>query len=464
MRNSNKHFEHLFWMQGCAAACLFAIASHSFAQDDFFSSVNIEIPRTANENRPYSLYGWITQKVGYGLESPGSPFSRKDSELSRVETSLFAQFDTAVTDSVNLRFSGKAYRDLVYSLNDNAKFSADETNKFRSRFEVKDLYLERQFANGVYLKIGNQIFAWGLSEYTRITDLINTEDQFTFGQQDLEDIRLQVPATLLSFNLNDWRLEGVFTYRAGRNDTAPAQDEFDQFLRLREAGFILTRQQPDNQYEAFLRASTHWSRGDIQFVAGEFNDNNLSVAQIDAIKTVNPELHFAQNRMRAMGVAGNWVNGSWVLFGELGIHKDRAVRPASDAFFQQTQGWQQKDQTLTAIGLEYNGFRNLVLTVELDNTHTNDHDEFMSDARDNTSFGTRAYWTALNERLELLAVWNVLIDADTQIGRLSLNYNWSDRLSLGLLWMNYGSDRRSQFYDFRNNDVVQMQLQYNFQI
>lgn len=463
MQLGKRHFKHCLGVSGYTAVCLLLSATRGFAQDDFFSSVNADIPRTSSRDTPYSLFGWITQKVAYGLDAPAAPFSRQNSELSRVETSVFAQLDKVVTDSVNLRFSGKAYHDAIYSLNDDVEYTSDERNMFRNRFEVKDFFLEKQFENDVYLKIGNQIFAWGLAEYSRITDLINTEDQFTFGQQDLEDLRLQVPATLLSFGIGDWQLDSVLTYRAGRNDTAPAQDEFDQLLRLRESGIALQRAQPDSQYEVFVRASTQWESGDLQIVAGEFNDNTLSVARIDSSQSLTPTVHLGQNRMRAAGVAGNWVNGSWLLFGEAGLHKDKAVRPTSDAFFRQAQGWEQKDQLQTALGLEYNGFRNLVLTFELDNTHTSDHDEFMLEAKDNTSVGTRVYWTTLNERVKLLAVWNELIDADTHIGRLSVNYNWSDRLTFGLLWMDYGSQRSSLYYDYRNNDVVQLQLQFNFQ-
>ena len=75
----------------------------------------------------------------------------------------------------------------------------------------------------------------------------------------------------------------MLTYQAGRNDTAPVRDEFDQFLLLRDSGLNLEREQPDNQYEGFLRASTNWARGDLQLIAGEFNDNNLSVERIEAI-------------------------------------------------------------------------------------------------------------------------------------------------------------------------------------
>ena len=34
----------------------------------------------------------------------------------------------------------------------------------------------------------------------------------------------------------------------------------------------------------------------------------------------------------------------------------------------------------------------------------------------------------------------------------------------GLLWVDYGSDRGSIFYNFRNNDILQIHLRYNFQI
>lgn len=464
LRPGCDHKQHRAMMRGLTALCLTMLSCGGLAQDNFFNAVTVERPGTAGTGAPYSLFGWLNQKIGYGLEAPGAPFSRQERELNKVETSLFAQFDTAVNDSMSLRLSGKAYRDTIFSLNDNPQFSRDERNKFRSRFEVKDLYLDRQFDNGVYLKIGNQLFAWGLSEYSRITDLINTEDQFTFGQQDLEDIRLQVPATLVSFNLGEWTLDSVLTFQAGKNDTAPARDEFDQFLRLRDSGLTLVREQPDDQIEMFLRASTKWSRGDLQFMAGELNDNNLSVDRIEAIKSVSPRVMYSQNRMRALGVAGNWVSGSWLMFAELGLHADKAVRPTADAYFRQVGGWAQKDQVLSAFGIEYNGLRNMVLTFEVDNTHTSDHDEFMADARDQTSFGSRLYWTALNERFEFLAVWNELVDADTGIGRLSVNYNWSDRLDFGLLWMNYGSRRDSLFYDYRKNDILQLQLQFNFQI
>lgn len=435
----------------------------SQAQDDFFNTINIDLDSSANESdNSYSLIGWITEKVSYGLEDPGGLFSRQDSELNKVETSVFAQLDTRIGARINLRVSGKLYHDAIYALNDDTDYSKDERDKFRNRAEVKDFYIESQFDNGFYLKIGNQILAWGMAEYLRVTDLINTEDQYTFGQQDLEDIRLQVPALLASYSIGDWVLDGVLSYDAGRNDIGPEADEFDQLIRLRNSAAVLSRRDPDQDTEVFLRASTHYGKGDLQFVAGEFNDNALSVDQIIAAGSISPQLNFSQNRMQAAGFAANWTESSWLFFGELAAHFDKAVRPRNDSFFRQVNGWDEKDQILSVVGVEYSGFRNLLLSFELDNVHSRDHDEFMLADKDESGFGARLYWTALNDRLEVLAVWNEP-NSESRFTRLSIDYHWSDNLELGMLWVDYHSEVNSILYDFRNNDVLQLQLRYNFQ-
>lgn len=444
-----------------AAAC----TPSSFAQNDFFNAIDVDIETNdsrADEN--YSLIGWVTQKVSQGIERPGALFSRQDRDLNKLETNLFAQLDANLGEGFDFRVSGKIYHDEVYRLNEGIDYSSDETNEFRNRFEVRDFYIEKQYDNGFYFKLGNQILAWGLAEYSRVTDLINTEDQYTFAQQDLEDIRLQVPAALLSYSSDEWTFDGVMTYRANKNYTAPIGDEFDQFIALRQAGIRVERDSPDKEGEYFFRASTHLSQGDLQFVAGEFNNNALSLEEITFASSVNPRFQYGQNRMRAFGVAANWADGSWLYFGELGLHLDKAVIPNRDSIFRQFGGWDEKDQVLSVLGVEYNGFRNLLLTFELDSIRTKNHDEFMYADKNQTSLGARLYWTALNEKLTVVAVRNELANEAGQVSRVSIDYNWSDSVEVGLLWVDYGSDRDSIFYNFRNNDILQVHLRYNFQI
>ena len=410
------------------------------------------------------MIGWVTQKVSAGIERPGPLFSRQDREINKIETSLFAQLDTSFGQDFGFRISAKLFHDEVYRVFDDTDYSSHEKNSYRNRFELRDFYIEKQYDNGFYFKLGNQIIAWGMAEYSRVTDLINPEDQYTFAQQDLEDLRRQVPAALLSYSVGEWTFDGVITSRADRNYTAPTGDEFDQFARFRPSNIRVQRQRADNKQEYFFRASTHLSQGDLQIVAGEFNDNALRLRQIEAARSVSPLLRFGQNRMRAVGVAANWAEGSWLYFGELGLHQDKAVIPGFDSVFRQVDGWDHKDQVLSVFGVEYNGFRNLILTFELDGIRTQNHDEFMYADKNQTSYGARAYWTALNERLKVLAVVNELASDSGQVSRVSVDYAWSDRLELGLLWVDYGSDEESIFYNFRNNDILQLHLSYNFQI
>jgi len=62
----------------------------------------------------------------------------------------------------------------------------------------------------------------------------------------------------------------------------------------------------------------------------------------------------------------------------------------------------------------------------------------------------------------VLAVWNEPDDSSRFV-RLSVDYHWTDNLELGMLWVDYHSESDSILYEFRNNDVFQLQLRYNFQ-
>ncbi|MBL6745059.1 MAG: hypothetical protein ISP88_04045 [Pseudomonadales bacterium] len=435
----------------------------SFAQDDFFSTVEVSDDGKQSIDQSFSLIGWAVQKVGYGLEAPGPLFSRQQRELNRVETSLFAQLDVPLPDNSAFRISGRALHDEIYRIKDN-DYTYDEVNEFRNRYEIRDFYFEKEFDNGLYFKIGNQILAWGQAEYLRVTDLINIEDQYTFVQQDLEDLRLQIPAALLNFDLGSWSIDAVYTYDADTNNLAPELDEFDPFIAFRSNGTFIIEEVPEREQEVFFRASTQLASGELQFVAGEFNDNLPTLVRLEALGSPNPRLYFSQNRMRALGFSANWVEGSWLFYGEAAIHTGKRVRPNLETFFKKVGGWDEKEQLLSVLGAEYNGFENLQLAMELDLIHTRAHTSSMLLAEDQIGAGVRAFWTPLNQRLQILAVWSELVGSTGRVIRVSADYNWSDTIDFGLLWVDYQTESDSPFVPFENNDVIQLQLRYSFQI
>jgi hypothetical protein len=438
-------------------------ASIASAQDDFFGAIEISDDDDSSSERPYSVIAWVTQKFGYGLEAPGPLFSRQERELNRVETSAFAQLDIRLASNSAFRISGRALHDEIYRIKEHNTYTHDEINEFRNRYEIRDFYIEKEFDNGLYVKLGNQILAWGQAEYLRVTDLINIEDQYTFVQQDIENLRLQIPALLMNFDLGDWSIDTVYTYDADTNNLAPELDEFDPFIAFRGNGSFITEEVPSREHEVFLRASTQLSQGDIEIVAGEFNDNLPTLMRMEALRSPNPRLYFSQNRMHALGFSANWVEGSWRYYGEVAMHFDKRVRPTEEAFFQKVTGWEEKDQLLGVLGTEYSGYQNLLLAVELNLIHTRSHDADMLLERNQLGAGARALWTPFNQRLSLLAVWNELVGDTGQVIRVSADYNWSDSLNFGLLWVDYATKADSPFAPFANNDVIQLQLRYSFQ-
>jgi len=438
--------------------------SLAVSQNDFFSNIDIATNSgSLDSSSPYSLLGWVSQKASYGLENPGELFSRSERDLSKVETSVFAQFDWQPASDLHFRFSGKAYHDEVYRINDSTPYTRSERNELRNRFEIRDFYIEKQLNDDVYLKAGNQILAWGFAEFLRVTDIINTEDQYTLGQQDLDDLRLQVPAILSSVSVNDWVLDSVVTYRAGYHNMAPAGDEYDQFIVLRQGNEILDRQSPDNPLEYFFRASTHFNNGDLQIVAGDFNNNQLTLSGISGPKSFSPIFQLSQERIQALGIAANRVSGSWLLFGELGMHFNNPVLPSLNETFSKVNGWDERDQLLGVLGVEYNGFTNTILSLETDSIQTQGSSDGLLVDKNQHSFGSRIYWTGWNERLELLSVWNKLTDSQGYVTRVSVEYDWTDNLKFGFLWVDYSADEDSIYYNYRNNDMLQLNLRYSFQ-
>lgn len=453
----------LLWL-GCFLAFSVLSSGPSWAQDDFFGDIEIDLNESniSSADNSWSITGWLKEKIAYGLKEPGLPFSRDKNDFNKVETSVYSRFDWQMSDSLAMRVSGKISLDAIYQLKDEKNFHQNEVDEFESRFELKDFYLESQITENLYLKAGQQVMAWGQAENLRVLDLVNTQDRFTYGQQDLEDLRLPVPALLASFSYSDWVFDGVVTVKAASDDIAPDYDEFDPYADLRINGINIRNRDPNSEFEYLFRASTHYQSGDISVVAADVNANSLYLEAINFLpgQTV---VEFNQDRFKALALSVNWTGGSWLVFSDLGVHFDKALQPNANSILQFTNGWLEKDQFLMATGVEFSGWNQWVLTFETDYIHTVDHDSRLQDDRNQLGYSGRFRWNGLNDRIQLLGVWSQLPDDNGRIARLSLDYDWSDALELGLLWVDYHADKNVLLGSFRNNDVLQLHLEYSFQ-
>ncbi len=433
------------------------------AQDDFFGDLAVSVESNNETNKSWTLTGWTRQKASYGLQAPDPVFSRHQRDWSKVETSAYVRWDWQTSENTAIRVAGKGSVDAIYQMRGEENFDPEEVDEFEQRFQWLDVYAESKFDNQLYIKAGQQIVAWGEAENLRITDLVNTQDLITFGQQDLENLRLPVPALRVNYPFANILLDAVVTYKAGRDDIAPARDEFDPFIELRPLGARLAIDRPDKETELFVRLAGSYANGDWGLMVAEANQNSLDARSLGYTGANLTTVRFSQDRFRAIGGSINFTAGSWLTFAELGLHRDKRMQPSANNLVNFPQGWPEKDQVLAAWGLEFNGYHNLIITGELDYIYTRDHDpRLASDARQ-LGYSVRALWNGLNERLQLLAVWTELPDQGGRVGRFTLDYDWSDSIELGLLWVSYSAAQGAPLYNYRNNDSIQLQFEYSFQ-
>lgn len=263
--------------------------------------------------------------------------------------------------------------------------------------------------------------------------------------------------------VGDWVLDGVITEDADDNLIAPAGDEFDALLPARLPGVRLERPKPDKNWEVFVRGTRQGQGGDVQWVIGEFNHNALSLDAIESPMGTDTWVTLGMRRQSLAGVSITRVRGNWLLFAESAVHLDRAVMPDRLSAALVTSGWPEADHALAALGAEFNGWRNLVVTVEYDWQRLLQSAPPGFARQLQTGIGVRTNYTALNDRLRILGVWNRLSNQQGEVLRLSVDYEWQDSLDIGIMWMGYDAGPDTRFYQFRQNDGLQLQMRYNFQ-
>ena len=460
MRRWRGHYASLLLLFSVLVIC-----SKSVADDMFFDDVDVDdnsIDLSASDKK-FKAIGSITQRISYGLDAPGQPFSRDGSGMNQLKTVGFTQFDWKPTGDTVARLSVKASLEAIYKLEGEDNYNDNELDEHQERIELRDAFIETQLNDNWYIKVGNQIVAWGQAEDLRINDLINTQDQITIGQQNLEDIRLPVPAIQSTHIVGSWIYKAVATFRAGSDELASNFSEFDTLIRLRESDISIHFLSPKQKLEYFFRASTQIKNGDISFVASDVNSNSYYTHQTNRENAEVHSIDLYQDRFQAVGVDGAMTQGSWLYFGELGVHFDKQLFLRKNRLFHHADGWLETDQLLSAFGFGYSGGKNLSVASELNYTNVLNHRENASFDHSQFAYSIRANWTGMRDALALGVLWRQIANQNGRIFRLSCDYDWSDSVETGFLLVEYYGRENQALFDFRNSDAIQFYIKYSFQ-
>lgn len=441
-----------------------ASGSAATAADDFFQSV--PTTRTAAvraSGAPWTSKAWLQQKTGWGYRRPAAPFSRDRADLTRTESELYAELDWRHA-GWQARLAGSLVQDWLPDLEQGSYWSGyaltpAQRSARRWRREISDSYLAWK-NDDWWLKAGVQTLAWGESESQKITDVLARRDQRWPGQEDLEALRLPVPAVSIT-----WRNRlDLIALPVMPGDRQPAAfDEFDPYIRLRgpeNNNFTVHVEEKDKPGWA-ARWHTRRPGLDVQWMLADVYSFDLAPASWqwsgpenhDSLPTLQSVV-VTPWRQQVAGLAMQTVRGNWLLKTEQAWHHNTRMATRDPL-----ANWQSHDQWRAMVAAEFSGINDLTVTGEFSWRHTRSHESALADAEWQTGQALRIRYVLLNERLALGGLALRLMGGQGQVWRTSVDWSLSDHWAVGLSLIDYqAASDRQLLYDYRHNDTLMLTL------
>jgi len=448
----------------------FTLVGSIGAAEDFFDSVDVDLDRVAEpvseDGGTISYRGYLQLMGKYGLDVPDSAyaFERDQRGLGRLRSDAFVEFRGALNPQLQWQMSAKAELDWYRWEQGEAEWALH-----RQQLRLKDAYFDLSYDNGVWLRAGHQVLAWGESEGLAITDVLSPVDSRAPGQAQLQDSREHIPAIMLSTPIAGAKLSWVLSYRAGADRLAEEDEEFYPYIALKGSGVALEHRNPESVFEYAIRWERQLNGGDITLMAADVNDNAYAIEHIN-LEPSTAKIVFGQQRVQVLGGTANRALGDWLLRAELAHYWGQAVELAPQ------YTWGEQNQWRSMVGVEYSGINDLSFSYEINSIFAPETlsltAEASQGANSGISIGTpqwqlghvmRIRHTALNERW-VNQFWALALTTDpTRIYRWDSSYSLSDTWELALAAIVYeNADRASALYPFRNQDTVNLSATFNF--
>lgn len=437
---------------GMPGLCMLILLTGRANSQDFFDDIEINTEDESKQETRFSSKGYLQQKIKYGMAQPEAefPFERNRSGLDQVQSDMFFEFSGRLSPNLSLQASVKAEVDWLLWDNGEQHWKANH-----QRLLLRDAYLDINFDNGHWLRLGHQVFAWGESEGLVISDILAPNDLREFGQAQLRDLREQIPAVLWAMPGFDGTLNWVATWDAGQNRYASEDEAFYPYITFKDSGLSIDHLAVQNNWELALKYDRQFNGGDLSVVIAEVNDNQPAIHSIDQ---ATAEIQLLQERIHIAAASVNRVKNAWLFKAELGRFWGPLVSDAGNLP-------QPNNQWRGMGGFEYSGWNNWRVNYELNFIYQDDVSASSSSRRNVGDLGhvARITYDALNQRLSQQLWLLRLLEDNGSVIRYDLSYEYSDNIELNAALVLYdNTEPLSQFYAFRQHDTLNVSITLSF--
>lgn len=414
----------------------------------------------------YSINGSIRQDFTYGFADPGTIFfSRKREGVEKIKTEMFLQAQVKPTDHIKVKLSGLA--DYEWGSWKNDAYSLGDT---QVNIELKDLFVDVIADSGLWLRAGKQIIARGEVDSIKATDIINPVDISIPGQLEFKDIRMQVPAVLVSAPIKNATVEFVLTADAGADKLGAPGSAFDLSLAqvtydLPPGGSLIPEESdPEKSWEAVTRVNYKLNGGDFSALVGEVNWNKRSLRAVSGVcldtcdNGINYIMNYDYDRVKIFGISGNLAKNDYLFKYEVALNDGRKFKTVDPM-----AAWSAHKESIFAVGVEYAGVSDIVLSAEINSSNILNYSRNIAASENSIGYLLQVRWSGFNELFSVYWAFNKLTGDDSSITTLFLEYDLTDNVQLDGRIILYEAKSDTDFlHMFRNQDVAKMSVKYSF--
>ena len=351
------------------------------------------------------------------------------------------------------KISGHGFYDAAYAIQGREQYTNTLLDLYEQELELDDFYLQGSLSSKLDIKIGRQVVVWGKSDNVRVTDILNPLDNRLPGMVDIKNRRLPVAMTKLDYYIGDWNLSGIMIHEV-RFDKNPVYNS--DFYPGQQP--LPPEQKPDhslaNQQYA-LALNGIFSGWDLSLYGAWIFDGRAHITT-----DVNDSLYRKHSRVFMTGMTANLAFGNWLLKGE-------------GAWFDGLEFANLEDEDFSRLdlmgGIEYLGFSETALSLEIVNRHLVDFDEQLTLSPDIAQENTIQTVAKLirdfaNDTIQLKILLSLFgaHGEDGMFERVQLDYDLNDAVTLtgGIIF--YQSGNQGALSAIEDNDRIFFEFSYDF--
>jgi len=395
---------------------------------------------------------------------------------------LNLQLDVDLPASWLGRVAGFGFYDWAYLANGRHQYTDDVLDVYEWEVDFQEVWVQGSLAQPLDLKVGRQIVNWGRSDTLRVLDVLNPLDNREPGLTDIEDLRRPVVMVKADAYYRAWSLSLIAIPEIRFSENPPVGSDFAPvFSSLGTLeSFVAPEDKPSESFD-----NTGWAAAlggvfsgwDISFHFARMWSDAAHLRPVLSGPIPSAGTKLKHSRFTLVGSGANYTIGSWLIKTELawldGLDYTTSTlldvpTPNGPIAVQIPSGTTRKGRLDFMIGVEYYGFADTNIVVEVANRHIFG---FRSDMRPNFSVQRNALETAIritrnfmNDRLgtTLLAIIFGNHAQDGSIVRVDLHYDLRDSLVLGGGILLFQDGDRIPFDTISRNDRFFFEIKYSF--